>query len=545
MPPRARLRLTATARLEGQLEFAGADALRRIALQAEKASREVPSDLLVSEAWLVERLTGVRARDADRAETLVGQAVAMDLAALALRLSERAPFAPAELPGGAVTLATAARELGVTVRSLQRWKRRGLAMVRVRVAGAPRTAISRAALDWCRGTIVAHAPARRREPSRRARLVELAARGLRPGESLHAVARRVARAAGASAATARRALEAGERRGDLPRLRRRERLGDARRAAAWRAWRRGAGLADIAAAVGRSDAATLRLVRRERRDRLRALRLATPGLATFTRADAAATLLAPRAVQSGLACEPWPDEARAFLRRFPPALPGGDRALASDSQRLVALRYLLWRCAREIGALRGADPGPRLDEVEAWLRWAARLRLALVERALPGAIARLQAMRAGPLVGLPPAALRRAIVAAVQAACEAVDEAMAGDRSIERPRLAALAGAAVERMVTGAPWLRPGTAGREVEVPMPAGLRERCAPWCSLVPLRDDLAALAADDEGSRLLALRFGWGGVAPRSAVEAAAQLRLDARRAGQMAAEAFRRLRATRRD
>ncbi|MFM7807051.1 MAG: hypothetical protein ACKPEA_03865, partial [Planctomycetota bacterium] len=113
-------------------------------------------------------------------------------------------------------------------------------------------------------------------------------------------------------------------------------------------------------------------------------------------------------------------------------------------------------------------------------------------------------------------------------------------------RLAALAGAAVERMVSGAPWLRPGTAGREAEVAVPSTLRERCAPWGSLVPLRDDLGAFAASatDEGTRMLTLRFGWGGVAPRPGAMAAAQLGLDPRRAAQLAAEAFRRLRAAQR-
>ena len=104
MPPRARLRLAPVLRLERQLEFAGEEALRRIVRAAEAATREIARDALVSEAWLVERLTGVRSRDADGTPALVGQAVAMDLSALALRLSERAPLQSSELPGGLVPL---------------------------------------------------------------------------------------------------------------------------------------------------------------------------------------------------------------------------------------------------------------------------------------------------------------------------------------------------------------------------------------------------------------------------------------------------------
>lgn len=543
MPPRARLRLSAATRLDRQLEFAGADALRRHALRAESLVRQIPRDALVSEAWLVERLTGVRSRDADSSPTLVGQAVAMDSAALALRWSERGPLRPEDLQGGAVPLEDAARRMGVTVRSLQRWRRQGLVTVRVRFGRSVRSAISGETLAWAQREIVAKLPARTRDPGRRDRLVTLARSIVTAGSSLHAASRAVARASGASVSTVRRALMTAERSGALPRLTRRQTPGVRTRSAAWRAWRRGAGLTELAEPLARSSAATLRLIRRERRDRLRGLRLQVPPLPTFARADAAETLLAPKAVRSGLPSRTWPDEGHAFLRRFPPGTPGADRAWAADAQRLVALRFLLWRVEREIAALRGSDPGAGLDRVEANLRWAARLKLSLVENALPGALARLQAMRAGPLTGLPSGALRRAILAAVSAANDAVTEAMLSERAIERPRLAALAAAAVERAVAGASWLRPGAASRESEVALPPSLRESVAPWVEWVPLRDDLAVAASADrgKGARLLERRFGWDGAPPVSGQDAAQRLGMDVRHAGKMAAEAFRRLRA----
>jgi hypothetical protein len=542
MPPRARLRLSAATRLDRQLEFAGVDAFRRHALRAERLARQISRDALVSEAWLVERLTGVRSRDAETAETLVGQAVAMDSAALALRWSERAPLQSADLPGGAVALDVAARTLGVTVRSLQRWRRQGLPTVRVQFGRSVRSALSGEAIEWCRERLMPRVPARRRDPARRERLVQLARAEVVDGISLHAAARKVARISGDSVSTVRRALAAGERSGALGRLARR-RVPDARlRAAAWRAWRRGAGLAELSEPLSRSAAGTLRLIRRERRDRLRALRLQVPPLPTFARADAAETLLAPRAVREGLSSRPWPIEAHAFLTRFPPVIPGADRGWATDSHRLVALRYLLWRAERDAIALRGSDPGPGLDGVEAHLRWAARLKLSLIESALPGALGRLQAMRAGALTGLPPTGLRRAITLAIGAAAEAVDEAMLGERSIERPRLGALAAACVERQVAGASWLRPGAASRESDVSLPATLREATVSWIALVPLRDDLAETAATHAGIgfRLLERRFGWDGRAPASIERAARQLKIDPRSAAKRAAEAFRGLR-----
>jgi hypothetical protein len=184
MPPRARLRLTPIVQLERQLEFAGAEAVRRIVKAAEAATREVDRDGLLSEAWIVERLTGVKSRDAERAPVLVGQAVAMDLSALALRLSERAPLQPSDLPGGAVTLVHGANDLGVTVRSLQRWRRQGLAMVRVRTLAGVRTALSGTALSWCRERLLGSVASRRRDPVRRASVMAVAASEARAAEML-------------------------------------------------------------------------------------------------------------------------------------------------------------------------------------------------------------------------------------------------------------------------------------------------------------------------------------------------------------------------
>jgi hypothetical protein len=91
--------------------------------------------------------------------------------------------------------------------------------------------------------------------------------------------------------------------------------------------------------------------------------------------------------------------------------------------------------------------------------------------------------------------------------------------------------------------LRPGAASRESDVALPPLLRDSVVPWVEWVPLRDDLAALAATDRGmgARLLERRFGWDGAAPLSGQDAAQGQGMDVRQAGKMAAEAFRRLRA----
>ncbi len=544
MPPRARLRLSAVARLERQLEFASAEAVRRTVLRAERLVRQMQPEALFSESWLVRSLTGVRTRDADEESTMVGQALVWDVAALAHRLSARAPLSPASLSGGCVWLEQAARLLGVTARSVQRWRRRGLASLQVMDGDRIRTAVSGEALAWFMREVAPTREPVRRDPARQRRRIELAAEESHGGGSLQQVARRVAARAGVSLATARRAVAAAERQGRLAGPARRPRVSAARRAAAWRAWRRGVSLQSIATRLSRSEAATLRLVRRERRDRLRTLRTGVAPMATFARGDASATLLAPASVRQGLCHEPWPLRARAFLDRFERA-DGPGASVVADVQRLVALRYLLWRADRDGRAIRGSDPGPAVDEVETLLRWAARLRLTLVERALPGAVARLRQVRGGPLATLSNASLRRACLQCVQAAAEAVEEAMANDQTTARVRLQSLAAMAVERRVAKAAWLRPGTASTDADAALPADLRESCVPWVDLAPLRDDLAAPARSSSlaGARLLVLRQGWTGEVPRSPRDVAAAAGIDARSAAQQMARAFRSLRTER--
>jgi hypothetical protein len=88
--------------------------------------------------------------------------------------------------------------------------------------------------------------------------------------------------------------------------------------------------------------------------------------------------------------------------------------------------------------------------------------------------------------------------------------------------------------------MRPGAAGREAEVALPATLRDATAPWLSLVPLRDDLAELAAADPHPdvRLLERRFGWDDMAP--ALESVGRRTPDPRQTGTRTARALRRLR-----
>ena len=126
MARRPRFRTEAASNFLSQVEYANVDVLRRMAMHAQQLARSIDPDQLFSESWLIEQVTGVRSRGADTTASLVGSAVIDDLAALAIRFTDRAPIDCALAPGGAFTLEQTAKKLGVGVRSIQRWRRFGL-----------------------------------------------------------------------------------------------------------------------------------------------------------------------------------------------------------------------------------------------------------------------------------------------------------------------------------------------------------------------------------------------------------------------------------
>ena len=109
-----------------------------MAMNVEQLARSLHADQLVSESWLIEKVTGVRSRSADSTQSLVGSAVIDDLAALAIRLTDRAPIEVAKAQLGAFTLEETAQKLGVGVRSIQRWRRLGLISMRFQFARSRR-----------------------------------------------------------------------------------------------------------------------------------------------------------------------------------------------------------------------------------------------------------------------------------------------------------------------------------------------------------------------------------------------------------------------
>ncbi len=559
-----------------------------MAINAGQLARSMDADELVSESWLIEKVTGVRSRGADTTESLVGSAVIDDLAALCIRLTDRAPIDATRADGGAFALQDVANKLGVGVRSIQRWRQLGFVSMRFQFGRTCRVGCDGATIKWFE---MRHpemlSKVKRSVPTQqeRQRLLAHARVVAASGGTLNAAAVTLARAEKISVAVARRALEHLEKNSDISPLKRRIVVGDTKATMAWRSWLRGVDLNAIARRVGQTRAATLRTIAKQRLRRIQTCVVNVVPLATFQRADAAETLLAPMQVGNELAHGAWPTQPNDFLAAFAPVVHARKNTLSTDAMQLTALRFLLWHSERL--ALNMGKPSTRasrtpfaintndhktaantmsnttagttannarrdvdmslhsehiwttLDQCETSLCWAARLRLSLLQRSVGQALGRLQAIAGAPLVSLHRARMCQAIHIALEGACAVLDQCMRTpprDRAIQ---LGSLAAAQAEKTAVKH-WKFSARPAPGEATELPFSLQQQCVPWLPMAPLRDDLSLVTvAPSVGVEVLALRFGWHGRAPHTMNDVAKLLGIHPRRAAIIAADTLRKL------
>ena len=549
------------------MEYANVDVLRRMAMHAQQLARSIDPDQLFSESWLIEQVTGVRSRGADTTASLVGSAVIDDLAALAIRFTDRAPIDSALAPGGAFTLEQTAKKLGVGVRSIQRWRRFGLISMRFQFGRTRRIGCAGAVIEWFEKR---HpellTKVKRPAPTQHARhkLLTHAKAIAAGGGTLNAAAVELARAEKTTIPVARRALEQLEKNGSISPLKRRIVLNESKAGLAWRSWMRGVDLNTIARRVGQTRVSVLRTIAKQRLRRIQACLKPVVPLATFQRVDATETLLAPMEVRQHLAHGAWPTQPRDFLAAFAPVSQARKNMVAIDGMQLTALRFLLWQAeqvmfnagtptktvsnkksSRKLVATKASPISNteslwiNLDRCETALRWAARIRLTLVQRSVGEALGRLQAMAGEPLVSLHNARMCQAIEIALESASAILDQCMqipASDRAI---RLGSLAAAFAEKTAVKH-WKSHARPAPDERVELSPALQSQCVPWLCVAPLRDDLSqAKAPPSIGGALLSLRYGWKGETPHTMHDAAQLLGLHPQRAAIMAADMFRKL------
>ena len=536
MPPLARMVVTALSDLARQLRFAPREALMRDIERAEALVLTIDPDAAYQEDWIIGQVTGYRPR-LESPAVVAGAALLADLSALVEHLSDAANLTDADMPAGWVDPVALASRWGVSRKTLDRYRKRGLVARRivgergrVRLGFAPGVVEAFAARE--RASLDRAAGFSRISASDGARMVRRAARYRRRfGCTLNEAAKRLAARFGRSHEAVRQVLRRHDRdAGEAQRIFTEPGPPDARfERLAWRVWRRGLDPGVLARRSERSRVSVVRAVNQARAARLRAwasewepLDAATDAAARLAVPDVERTL-ASEPVRAGLGA-PGITDARAWIEACRRA---GAPLGVEERFRLQGYRVVLWRAAAIAMGLSGAAPrAERLDEAETLLRWAARLKAELV-RAQQGLVLRTLEARLGRALEEVRAAdltdLVRLSVRAVGDAIDAHDPFAGGGRAMGR--LAAPAGLALDRAV--ARWLKEHER-REAGKARATGLLTEgatlpdwtlsIAPWQAWTE-PDPRTRIGASMLPERaFLQRRFGWDGGPPATLDEVA---------------------------
>ncbi len=506
----------ALSELEAQQRFASRAALIRQIERAEALASEIEPGTNYPEDWIVYRITGYRP-DLDDPAILVGAALVRDMSALVERLCERAKMTTGDARGGFLTREQLCEKWGVTRKTIERYRKRGLVGRRLRredgrvILGFMPQAV--ASFESENAELLGYAQQfERMDDATRAKIVRRARRYHRLGFTLTQAAGRIALKLGRSREGVRQALLRHDAEAADPVFGQRAALDDAARERIVAAFRMGAPPRALVAQFDRSRATIHRVVNEARAVTLRQCVPRPSEAAAQAALDPAGdSVLTHPAVALGLG-EPVELEASAYLEWARGlGAPGAqtERARAASRARLVA----------RAGALaHGEAPSAEaLDRAETDLRWASLLTVELV-RTLGGLIVRaIEERTERPLLELPADDVATLLDTAHAAATRAVDRyhperggRLAGAANIELSR--ALAG-----VMAHAP--SPGKAKRLHEGAI--GLRDWTSgpdPWSGAVrPERGLREALAlVDEDEARVIALRFGWSGAAPMTLEE-----------------------------
>jgi RNA polymerase primary sigma factor len=406
MPRLARFRIAAIDELFRQLRFAPRETRLRQMNAAEALVADIDPRQTYPTDFIIFRITGYRPESVDDAPlTLVGEALLGDLVILIQRLSEGLDL-PADHDGRqARTIEEVARRLRISIKTLQRYRRRGLVCHYVQFADLPAPGRRLACFEDALQRFMRHHHARldraasftRVEPSVQRRIIE-EARELREVErvSLNEAALRLASRYGRAHETIRGLLRRHDRRAGEAIFTEHGPLTERDGRLIHRADRWGIPTADLAAHFGKTPATIRRVLNRHRGDLLQALDLRWIDLPTFALVDAEAVILSAPAVVGGLEALLPATDALALIDA---AQAAWSRTADEEAEDALAAGYNLLkrRAQAAIEALPAWPAAGALDAIETDLRWATRLKRRLVSLGLPAAIARIEQYLHRPL----------------------------------------------------------------------------------------------------------------------------------------------------
>ncbi len=558
MPAWPKLKLPVLASLADELRFAPKAAVLRDIQRAAETVDLIDDDAAYPRSWVVFRLTGYRGEVEAELEPTPGAALRAELPRLIERLSAQSAVDKNDIKafGTLLSQAEVCARWSVDRKTVERYRKAGLVALRVRD-------------ERGRGTLMFPEPAvlafeqrnaarlkkaaafSRTDESTRQQLAERAVRlRQRAGVSTAKAAAHLAKKAGRSVGTVRRAVE--------PTKKKRSSETKADRAAVLLArWDAGAGIGTIAKAAGRTRGAAIHALLAARTQRLRAIELTerTPPqavLRSLAEMDGVASALPLSTHTLRLLRCPTLEQLLEAMASRGTLDRATEAAWARTHHVGVALtaRLLMGSAGRSVGRASrtggtSVPPTPALsadaiDEAECALRWALRARLELVASQAALVLESIATV-AGEPERLEPADLSAAIERGIAAAAGAIESFVPSEapRREIGGRLAAPVSLAVGKAL--AEWYAgrekvaaSRRAARSLAVPAPNWVDAAC-PWRAAVlatPTWLDpemsvtiVARLNAADRP--VWEMRFG---ARPQTVREVAAALGLSRPRAGE---------------
>lgn len=552
MPPAARITLELFETIARERMGASQQAVLEDLDRLESLAQDVAGDTEFPEDWIIYRITGEQ-RIVKRPAILRGKQILNDLSALSERLSQQArlPRTP-----DAIELQTLASRWNVNVKTIDRYRRQGLLARRMldkdgksRIFFSP-TAIMRFE-DLRQASLANAGKFERIDVATKANVIRWSDGYRRKlGWTLNKAAGRIAERTGRSREAVRLVLQSVQR--SQLRSKAAATFGEpapltaTQRKVIVRAMIRGGEPAALARRYKKPLGSIQRAWSMERAAVLR--RIVLPELtANKTVADKSAAVLAAAPVNSGLKLDVQRDLAEFLAAAKRPTVPIG----VEETARLAGYRQLVKKAAEVIAKLDQHFPrSSEIDEAQTMLRWAARLKAALIQSQFRLITQNLEASLELDLTMFKSSLLKKLLFASIQAAAETVD-LHAFTQASSRGRLAAPMALAINRLAVR--WEKEHASELHAAAPTQSGSRAlsrllpgiaiedwtlQVAPWQKVV--EPDARLKTASERVSKpqreLLVMRFGWGDGPPRMLGECAKLLKVSSIKIARMERDAL---------
>jgi len=522
MARKPQFRIAAIEDLLRQVRVVSPATRRREMDAAERLIDDLEPDRLYPLEFIVFRITGYRPQEDD--STLVGEALIADLCLFVQELS-RTLSVPADYNDRrALPLDEVAARLNVSPKTVQRYRRQGLACHVVEFeAGSARLACFEDAVERFaarRNVQISASSSFSRIDAETEQAMIRQAKRLRDEREmgLNDAAAQIAREYDRAHETVRGMLRRHDRESDEPIFDERPPLSARQQRVIGRASWWGVSSGALAERFDRSAKTIQRIALNERAAWLAQLNLSWVNLATLHRPDAEEVLLSPETVRQRLNEPAVSGDAIELLeqcRQWPVLREDDEQAL------LAAYHMLKWRAARAIGALGQAPSAAQLDQVETDLRWAALLKRKVVAATVPTAVQRIEQTLHRSL-SVQPADSIRALIARAVAVAGSVIESVDPQRG---QRVARSVGYGMDRALASKPPAasegRAAARHESGDVRIDDPFRRVC-PWQRWIdrPGRWKAHLSQLDEHEAQLVALHYGWTGQPPRTLADLAEQ-------------------------